>query len=78
MFYNGSRDSGRYENGFLHGDDVPTKAEVDNEGKRLPLNHVRNAIEVDRAIKDGINAAKVTAKRLYILHKLLGPQTDMW
>ncbi|XP_044473144.1 polyadenylate-binding protein-interacting protein 4-like isoform X2 [Mangifera indica] len=53
------RNSGRYENGFLHADDVPTKAEVDNGGTGLPLNHVRNTIQVDRAIKDGINAAKI-------------------
>ncbi|KAJ0045706.1 hypothetical protein Pint_04159 [Pistacia integerrima] len=33
---------GHYENGFLHGD-VATKAEVDNEGKRLPLNHIEKA-----------------------------------
>ncbi|XP_031248169.1 uncharacterized protein LOC116105948 [Pistacia vera] len=55
---NHKRNSDHYENGFLHGD-VATKAEVDNEGKRLPLNHVRNAIEVDNAKKVGINVAKI-------------------
>ncbi|XP_044497770.1 polyadenylate-binding protein-interacting protein 4-like [Mangifera indica] len=54
---NQKRNSGGYENGFLHGD-VPTKGEVDDERKRLPLNNVRNAIEVDNAKEDGINVAK--------------------
>lgn len=53
------------ENGYFPGD-VPTKAEKEHEGKKLLVNNIRNAIEVQHGKRDGIDVAKVNYLDIYL------------